>query len=80
MWEKPLPGFHPGPTHGDEDFPRTNVDACRIRLRNGAVIQRHPLSSAPVPSALSRLLLLNGHGLAFLLRQRPDRAKMKVLF
>src|ERR1700722_7213057 len=69
--------------HGNKNFPRADVDACRIRLQNGAVVQRHPLSSsAPalavasvLLSGLPGLLLLTRHSIAFLLRQRPDRAK-----
>jgi hypothetical protein len=82
-WENSYRVFIAVSRHGNKDLPCADVDTCRIRLQNGAVVQRHPLSSsAPVLagasvllSGLSRLLLLTGHGIAFLLRQRPDRAK-----
>ena len=42
----------PVPRHGHEDFPRTDVDTCGIRLQKGTVFQRHPFSSPP-PFALA---------------------------
>jgi hypothetical protein len=50
----------PAGRHGEEDFPRADIDTGCIRLEQRAIIQRHPLSFPLLFALTGRCLLFFG--------------------